>query len=140
MAIGPIEPQFYAELLAKLDLTDHPDLPGQHDVKEWGVLRDRIADAFASHTQAHWIEVFDGSDACVSPVRSMTEAPRDPHLLARGTFIEGVYGPEPGPAPRFSGTPAARVDGSAETREAFGLEPLVATEATPASGLPLFGS
>ena len=70
-------------------------------------MRELFSDAFRERTQAQWVEVFAGSDACVAPVRSLTAAPTDPHLEARGSFVEidGVV--QPAPAPRFARTPAA---------------------------------
>ena len=120
MAVGPLEPQFYAAFLAGLGL-DPATLPDQYDVSGWATLRSTITERFASAPRAHWAGVFADSDACVSPVLTMTEAPVGEHLAARKTFIDGPFGPEPGPAPRFSGTAAQRVDGTAETLAAFGL-------------------
>ncbi|WP_448628270.1 CaiB/BaiF CoA transferase family protein [Geodermatophilus sp. URMC 64] len=104
MAVGALEPQFYAQFVAGLGV----DLPGgQHDVAQWPEHRRLIAEAFASRTRDEWTAVFDGTDACVTPVLSLTEAPRHPHLAARGTYVETAAGPQPAPAPRFSRTPAA---------------------------------
>ena len=106
MAVGAVEPQFHALLLQGLGL-DPADFD-QRDQARWPEYRDRIAAAFASAPRAHWIAVFDGSDACVTPVLDWDEAIQAPHNQARGTFdtIGGVT--QPAPAPRFSATPAPR--------------------------------
>ena len=109
VAVGALEAKFYAELVSRLGL-DVSDLPPQLDPAGWPALRERLTAAFAARTQAEWTEVFDGSDACVTPVLSMADAPGHPHNVARGTFIEVGGVRQPAPAPRFSRTPAAVPD------------------------------
>ncbi|WP_435054690.1 CaiB/BaiF CoA transferase family protein [Micromonospora aurantiaca (nom. illeg.)] len=109
MAVGALEPQFYAELLRLLGLAG-ADLPAQQDVAGWPVLRARFAEVFAGRTRDEWTAVFDGTDACVAPVLSLTEAPGHPHLAARGTYEEHFGVRQPAVAPRLSGTPG-RVGG-----------------------------
>ncbi|MFC9975953.1 CaiB/BaiF CoA transferase family protein [Spirillospora sp. NPDC127200] len=104
VAVGALEPQFYAEFLRKLGLAD-ADLPGQHDRDRWPDLRDRFAAAFKARTRDEWAEVFLPGDACVAPVLSMTEAAEHPYNTARGVFVEGAGHRQPAPAPRFSRTP-----------------------------------
>ena len=106
LAVGALEPQFYAELLARLGL-DEGGLPAQADRDRWPELRERLAAAFRARTRAEWCEVFDGSDACVAPVLSPSEAPRHPHNRARQAFVAVGGALEPAPAPRFSRTPSA---------------------------------
>ncbi|CAL9367445.1 carnitine dehydratase [Streptomyces sp. DH-12] len=104
MAVGALEPRFYAEFLRLLDLED---LAGAHgDVTRWPELRARVAGRFASRTRDAWTAVFEGTDACVAPVLSLREAPRHPHLAARATFTDHAGITQPAPAPRFSATPA----------------------------------
>ncbi|MEU3759946.1 CaiB/BaiF CoA transferase family protein [Streptomyces albogriseolus] len=104
MAVGALEPRFYAEFLRLLDLTD---LAGAHaDVTRWPELRTRVAERFASRTRDAWTAVFEGTDACVAPVLSLREAPHHPHLAARSTFTDHAGITQPAPAPRFSATPA----------------------------------
>jgi alpha-methylacyl-CoA racemase len=103
LAVGPLEPQFYAELVRLLELDDAPD---QWDVARWGELRRRLTARFAERTQAEWTAVFDGTDACVAPVLPVSEAARHPHLAARRTWVEREGLTQPAPAPRFSRTPA----------------------------------
>jgi len=108
MAVGAIEPKFYAELIRLLfDGAPPPGLPGQHEIARWETLRTEIAGKFASRTQAEWAKVFDGTDACVAPVVSLREAPAHPHLAARSTYVDAEGMIQPGVAPRFSRTPGA---------------------------------
>jgi alpha-methylacyl-CoA racemase len=105
VAVGALEPQFYAALLDGLDLAD-ADLPPQSDPRGWPRLREAFTQAFAARPREHWERVFEGTDACVTPVLEPAEAPAHPHLAARGTFtqVDGVV--QAAPAPRFSRTPA----------------------------------
>ncbi len=104
MAVGAIEPQFYAELLDRLGLAD-AGLPDQNDRARWPEMKERFAARFATRTRAEWEEVFAGSDACVAPVLSPAEAPDHPHNRARSTFTEVAGVVQPAPAPRFLSTP-----------------------------------
>jgi alpha-methylacyl-CoA racemase len=111
MAVGALEPQFYSELVRLLfDEARPPGLPERLDRDRWPELRRLFADRFRSRTQQQWAEVFDGTDACVAPVLSLTEAPEHPQLAGRGTFVESRGVTQPGPAPRFSRTPASLAD------------------------------
>jgi alpha-methylacyl-CoA racemase len=105
VAVGAIEPQFYAELLDRLGLAGEP-LPDQHDRAAWPELKQRLADVFRTRTREEWTALLEGSDACVAPVLTMSEAAEHRHLRARGTIVEvdGVL--QPAPAPRFSRTPS----------------------------------
>jgi alpha-methylacyl-CoA racemase len=105
VAVGALEPHFYAALLAGLGLAD-AGLPAQHDRSGWPVLRERFATAFAAKSRDEWAQVFAGTDACVSPVLSLTEAPRHPHATARNAFVEVGGVVQPAPAPRFGRSPA----------------------------------
>jgi len=104
LGVGAIEPQFYAELMRLLGLGDE-DLSTQMDRATWPAMKERFAAIFATRTRAEWEEVFAGSDACVAPVLSATEAPDHPHNRARGTFTEVAGVVQPAPAPRFLSTP-----------------------------------
>jgi len=104
LAVGAIEPQFYAQLLEGLGLAGE-DLPDQHDVAGWPVLRERFAAVIGTRTRDEWEQRFTGIDACVAPVLDPVEAPSHPHNVARATFREIRGVPQPAPAPRFSGTP-----------------------------------
>ncbi|WP_197084803.1 CaiB/BaiF CoA transferase family protein [Saccharothrix sp. ST-888] len=103
MAVGALEPQFYAEFTRLLEL--EPDAPGQFDLARWPELRARIAARFATRTQAEWTAVFEGTDACTSPVLTMRAAAGHAHLAARGTYTTHRGITQPAPAPRFSATP-----------------------------------
>ena len=116
MAVGSIEPKFYADLLAGLGLAD-ADLPKQGDRARWPELRARIAGAFKSKTRDEWAQVFASSDACVAPVLTFTEARDFPHNAVRGTFVNTNGMVQPAPAPRFSRTPGAISSGAPERGE-----------------------
>ena len=105
LAIGCLEPQFYAEWL-RISGLDGADLPEQFDLAGWPVLRERFAEVVATRTRDEWAALVDGTDACVAPVLTMSEAPQHPHLAARGTFVEVDGVVQAAPAPRFSRTPA----------------------------------
>jgi alpha-methylacyl-CoA racemase len=105
MSVGALEPQFFAELVRLLGLADDPDLPAQHDIARWPQMRRRFAAVFAARTRDEWTKVFAGTDACVAPVLSVTEAPHEAHLVARGTFEERGGVVQPAAAPRFVGRP-----------------------------------
>ena len=106
MAVGALEPKFYAELLGRLGL-DAGDLPAPADRARWPQLRERLAAVFRTRTRAEWCELLEGSDACVAPVLRPSEAPAHRHNLERGTFVPVGGSPQPAPAPRFSRTPPA---------------------------------
>ncbi|WP_435856048.1 CaiB/BaiF CoA transferase family protein [Streptomyces physcomitrii] len=103
MAVGALEPQFYAEFAELLGLGEAA--AAREDFGRWEELREAVAARFRTRTRAEWTEVFQDSDACVAPVLSMREAPEHPHLAARGTFVEHAGLTQPAPAPRFSATP-----------------------------------
>ncbi|MEV4105346.1 CaiB/BaiF CoA-transferase family protein [Nonomuraea sp. NPDC049649] len=103
VAVGALEEPFYLDLLDGLGLSGRADLvDGRLDRSRWPAITEVLSAAFAEHPRAHWEEVFDGRDACVTPVLSAQEAMRHPHLEARGTYVDG----HAAPAPRFTGTPA----------------------------------
>ncbi|MEU5025489.1 CaiB/BaiF CoA transferase family protein [Streptomyces milbemycinicus] len=105
MAVGALEPKFYAEFIGLLGIADQA--PDRRDFDRWGELRALIADRFKQRTREEWTAVFASSDACVAPVLSLREAPGHPHLAARATFVDHGGITQPGPAPRFSATPGA---------------------------------
>jgi alpha-methylacyl-CoA racemase len=101
VAVGAIEPQFYADLLAGLDL-DAAQLPAQLDARGWPQLRALFTGAFLTRTRDAWAAHFAGTQACVTPVLDFEEAAADPHLAARGTYVRRDGTLESAPAPRFS--------------------------------------
>ena len=104
-AVGAIEPQFYAALLDGLGLAGE-DLPAQMDRDGWPKVRDRFTAVFKSKTRDQWSAIFDGTDACATPVLRLGEVAKHPHNAARDTLIVASDGhTEPAPAPRFSRTP-----------------------------------
>jgi alpha-methylacyl-CoA racemase len=119
VCIGPIEPQFFAELCERLGV-DPALRDAQHDRARWPALRAEFERLFRTRSRDEWTALFDGSDACVAPVLALSEASAHPHQSAREAFVdvEGVL--QPAPAPRFSRTPS-QIQGPA------------AREATPAA-------
>jgi len=87
LALGAIEPQFRAALIAGLGLAE--------------VTKKSVAAAVARKRRDQWVAHFEGIDACVAPVLSLEEAPAHPHNRARGTFVEVGGARQPGPAPRY---------------------------------------
>lgn len=111
MAVGAIEPQFYNQLLVGLELDSHP-LPPQMSTTDWPELRRIFTGRFASKTQEEWSRIFDGTDACVTPVLTFEEVSSHPHNLHRRSFIQNCSGEEsPCPAPVLSRTPAQPCSG-----------------------------
>jgi alpha-methylacyl-CoA racemase len=100
MAVGALEPRFYEELIVGLGLAG-ADLPDRLERERWPELRERFGDIFAGRTRAEWEAVFDGTDACVTPVLGMDEAPMHPANVQRGVFADRAGHPLPAPAPRF---------------------------------------
>ena len=105
IAVGPIEPQFYAVMIARLGLAEFAAC--QNDRSRWGELTGALARTFAGQNRQHWVDLFEGSEACVAPVLDADEAPLHPHHRARGTYQERDGLMQPAPAPRFSRTPGA---------------------------------
>lgn len=121
VSVGALEPQFYAALLATLGLEDVA--PGQAELDRYDELRTLLTDTFLTRTQAAWVELFEGTDACVAGIIPVSEAVDHPHLKARGTFVEHEGLVQPTPAPRFSRTEATLTlppsESGAHTREAL---------------------
>lgn len=105
IALGAIEPQFYAELLRLLEL--HPEDVPQWDRARWPELKTRFTELFLSRPRPAWCELLEGTEACFAPVLSPADAAVHPHNVARGTFVSANGKALPGPAPRFSRTAPA---------------------------------
>ena len=106
MAVGAMEPAFYAELLAGLGLADDPDLPAQYDPSGWAELRRAVHRAVRrARPGTSGRRSSPDLDACVAPVLAPGEAHQHPHNAARGTFVEVGGEIQPAPAPRFDRTP-----------------------------------
>jgi len=114
VAVGALEDQFYAALLAGLGLADDDTVPPRTDRSRWPQLRARLAAAFASRTRDEWAAHFAGTDACVAPVLDPDEAATHPHLAARGTYRRDGGVLQAAPAPRFSDTPTGVPDPAPE--------------------------
>ena len=109
MAVGALEPQFYAALLEGLGI-GREETGSQYDRALWPATKARFAEIFRTKTRAEWTAVFEGADACVAPVLAPWEAPEHPHNRARATFVTRDGRWQPGPVPRFSRTPSALRD------------------------------
>ncbi|WP_407528754.1 CaiB/BaiF CoA transferase family protein [Methylobacterium oryzisoli] len=107
IALGSLEPQFYARFLDLTGLADDPDCRERDDAARWPALHRKLEALFLTRTRDAWCALLEGSDACVAPVLTLAEAPGHPHLAARGTFVTHEGTVQPAPAPRFSRTPAA---------------------------------
>jgi alpha-methylacyl-CoA racemase len=116
MAVCALEPSFYAEFIRLLGVPT-PDLPGQWERGRWPELREKLAATFRLRSRAQWTAIFADSDACVTPVLSIAEAPAHPQHRARASFVGDP--PLPAAAPRFSATPTAAAAPPAETSAAL---------------------
>ena len=104
MSVGALEPQFFDALVTILGVKE--TCPGQADLGEYDEMRRVFTETFRTKTQAEWIEIFEGTDACVAGIIPISQAYTHPHLAARGTFVEAHGMTQPAPAPRFSRTEA----------------------------------
>ena len=104
VALGALEPRFYAVLIERLGLAGS-DLPAQHDRARWPELRERLATVLRSKTRDEWCTAMDGADACFAPVLDFAEARDHPHNLARGAHVRVDGIEQPAPAPRLGRTP-----------------------------------
>jgi alpha-methylacyl-CoA racemase len=102
IAVGAIEPQFWAELIKRIERPDLTQNPA-----DWPKTNAALATVFASEPRQHWIALFGDSDACVAPVLQLAEAIAHPHNHARGTYVEHDGLMQASPAPRFSRTPGS---------------------------------
>jgi alpha-methylacyl-CoA racemase len=134
VAIGAIEPQFYAQLIALCGIGD-PAFQAQRDVHSWPILKYRLADVFKTKTRADWCALMEGTDVCFAPVLDWDEAPQHAHNRARETFIEVDGVVQPAPAPRFSHSkpgvptpPAATGAHSAAILADWGIPPAAIAE------------
>lgn len=122
VAVGALEPQFYAALLEGLGVTE-AEVGSQSERERWPEMKERFAAIFRTRTRDEWAEVFSGLDACVAPVLAPWEAADHPHNRARATFVSPDGRSQPGAVPRFSRTPASvrPVPSAAEALARFGV-------------------
>jgi alpha-methylacyl-CoA racemase len=104
LSVGAMEPHFYRSFMKGLGFSD-VDIPPQDDRSRWESLKQLVAATIRSRTRAEWLDTFRGTDACVTPVMSLGDAPAHPHNHERATFVDVGGTVEPAPAPRFSRTP-----------------------------------
>ena len=103
ISIGSLEPQFYALLLEKAEITD-PEFQEQLDEAAWPAKREKLNQLFKTRTRQQWCDIMEGTDVCFAPVLDLKEAPTHPHNIKRKTFVELEGVVQPAPAPRFSRT------------------------------------
>jgi alpha-methylacyl-CoA racemase len=138
VAVGALEPQFFATLVRMLEIED--ECPGQAEPERYGEMRALLERTFATRTMVEWAEIFEGTDACVAPVLTPSEAAKHPHLTARRTVVEEYGVPQPAPAPRFDRTPASldrppAEKAGADTTEALDAWGISDVDALIASGV-----
>ncbi len=104
ITICALEPKFYAELLQRLDLSEHAAFAQQWDTQSWPEAKQVIADVFAAKTRDEWDELLLGTDVCYAPVLSLDEAAEHPHNQLRGVFVSKDGITQPAPVPKFSGS------------------------------------
>ena len=104
VSVGAMELRFYESFMKGLGFSDD-NIPPQDDQSQWEPLKQRVAAIFRTRTRVEWLDIFHGTDACVTPVLSLGEAPLHAHNRERATFVEVGEVVEPAPAPRFSRTP-----------------------------------
>jgi alpha-methylacyl-CoA racemase len=107
IALGAIEPQFYAEFRRRAGLDEDADFDAQMDEAQWPAQKAKLTSIFLSKTREEWCALLDGGNACFAPILSLQEAPLHPHNVARGAFAEIAGVAHPLPAPRYSVTTAA---------------------------------
>jgi alpha-methylacyl-CoA racemase len=108
VAVGCIEPQFYAAMLRGLGL-DPADLPDRQDRSNWAALISAIGGVFGRQPRDHWAALFEGTDACVTPVLAMSEVGQYPQIAVRRTVVDDGRSVQAAPAPRFARTPVDRI-------------------------------
>jgi alpha-methylacyl-CoA racemase len=130
IAVGAIEPQFYATLVEALGLADDAELADPLDQSRWPAQKARLTELFRSKTRDEWCALLEGIDACFAPVLDPVEAPAHPHNRARNSFLDLGGIPQPAPAPRFSRTPAPVPeppehpgDATADALDGWGIAP-----------------
>lgn len=128
IAVGAIESRFYQALLKGLELTNS-ELPAQQDRKNWPAMREKFASIFLTRTRDQWCKIFDGTEACVSPILSLDELQAHPHHTERVSFVDVQGQMQPAPSPRFSrtqskiaGPPVARGEGGSAALGDWGFE------------------
>lgn len=104
VAVGALEPQFWAALLTGLGL-DPETTASPYDPAQWDACEKTLAEAFRGRTRDEWAEAFAQTDACVAPVLTLTEAPEHPHNTARQSYVQVGGATLAAPAPKFSATP-----------------------------------
>lgn len=141
MAVGALESKFFATFITQLGVAE--ECPPQGDAVRCPEMRQLFAKTFATRTMAEWTEIFEGTDACVTPVLRPSEAARHPHMTARGALVPRNSRVEPAPASRFSRTAAALSSPpsavGAPTREALPARGIADADALIRAGVAVQG-
>jgi alpha-methylacyl-CoA racemase len=103
VAVGALEPQFYARLLELLEIP--ADEMPQFETVRWPEFKERLAEIFRSKSREEWAAILEPEEACATAIYGMGEAAAHPHMKARGTFVEIDGVTQPAAAPRFDRTP-----------------------------------
>lgn len=110
LSVGALEPKFYQQFLQILGLESDPHFKEQYNPTLWVQQKQKLGQVFSTKTQHEWMDLFTGSDACVSPILNIDEAAQHSHMLSRNAFsiqntvLHGM------PAPRFSNSDQAKIN------------------------------
>ncbi len=107
VSVGALEPQFFAELMARTGAPADELTPGRHDPRTWPERTEALAALFLTRTRDEWCALLEGTDACFAPVLTYEESLAHPHMTARDAYTEVDGLKQAAPAPRFSRTPGA---------------------------------
>ena len=141
IALGSIEPQFYALLREKTGLADDPAFDAQWDTARWPELKSKLAAIIAQKSRDEWCAIMEMTDVCFAPILSLSEAPQHPHNVARQTFVEVGGAIQPAPAPRYSATPNALPEAAPQVgRDSDGILAELGYEADQISALRANGA
>ena len=106
LSVGPLEPHFFADMV-KLSGLPEAEITTQYQQEQWPDKRETYQTLFKTKTRKQWMEIFEGTDACVAPVLDFNEVENHPHNSERKNFIRVDNVLQAAPAPRFDRTPAA---------------------------------
>ena len=103
LAVQCLESKFFAEFCEKLGVENDDSLQQIPDPDTWPPIAESLAKIIARKSQAEWSAIFEDSDACVAPVLAPSQAAGNPHMAARGTWVDIDGQLQARAAPRFDG-------------------------------------